>query len=106
MTHTAHQTAIRDTVYKRLFVHWMGLLVTSDFVPIHATSIYNEEAHSFKSGPRMQSSAEAGSVPVSCYVLSVVFHSDDYVPLFVPFLDVPEGLSSLFQRIASINDRS
>jgi hypothetical protein len=31
MTHTAHQTAVRDTVYKRLFVHWMGLLVTADF---------------------------------------------------------------------------
>jgi hypothetical protein len=25
MTHTAHKTTIRDTVYKCLFVHWMGL---------------------------------------------------------------------------------
>jgi hypothetical protein len=32
MTHTAHQTAIRDTVYKSLFVHWMGLPVTTTHV--------------------------------------------------------------------------
>jgi hypothetical protein len=37
--------------------------------------------------------------------LLVVFHSDDYISLFVPFLDVPEGLGSLLQRIASIDDR-
>ena len=29
-------------------------------------AFYNEEAHSFKGGPRMQSSAEAGSAPASC----------------------------------------
>jgi hypothetical protein len=64
-----------------------------------------EEARSFKSRPRTQSSAEAGSAPASRYVLSVVSHSDDYVSLLMPFLDVPEGLGSLFQRIASIDDR-
>jgi hypothetical protein len=29
MTPTAHQTAIGDTVNKRLFVHWMCLLITT-----------------------------------------------------------------------------
>ena len=34
-----------------------------------------------------------------------MLHSDDYISLFVSFIDIPVGLGSLFQRIASINDR-
>lgn len=34
-----------------------------------------------------------------------MFHSYDYISLFVPFFDIPVSLGSLFQRIASINDR-
>ncbi len=34
-----------------------------------------------------------------------MFHSDDYISLFVSFFDIPVSLGSLFQRIASIYDR-
>ena len=33
------------------------------------------------------------------------YHSDDYVSLFVPFVDIPVSLGNLFQRIASIYNR-
>jgi hypothetical protein len=35
---------------------------------------------------------------------AIMFHSDDDISLFMPFLDIPEGLGNLFQRIASINN--
>ena len=35
----------------------------------------------------------------------VMFHSYDYISLFVPFFDIPVSLGSLFQWIVSINDR-
>ena len=35
-----------------------------------------------------------------------MFHSDHHISLFVPLLDVPEGLGGLFQGIASIDNRS
>jgi len=35
----------------------------------------------------------------------IMSHSYDYISLFVPFFDIPVSLGSLFQRIASINDR-
>jgi hypothetical protein len=35
----------------------------------------------------------------------VMFHSYDYISLFVPFFDIPMSVGSLFQRIASIYDR-
>ena len=35
----------------------------------------------------------------------MMFHSDDDISLFVSFVDIPVSLSSLFQRIASINNR-
>jgi len=35
----------------------------------------------------------------------LMFHSDDHIPLFMSFFDIPVGLGSLFQRIASIYDR-
>jgi len=44
--------------------------------------------------------------PASCQVLLVMCHGYDDIPLLVPFLHVPEGLSSLLQRIASVYDRS
>jgi hypothetical protein len=34
-----------------------------------------------------------------------LFQSDYYIPLLVPCVDIPVGLGSLFQRIASIYDR-
>jgi hypothetical protein len=34
-----------------------------------------------------------------------MFHSDDYISLFAPFLDIPVSLGNLFQGIASIYDR-
>jgi hypothetical protein len=47
--------------------------------------------------PRLLGGALSGFV--------IMFKSDDYIALFVPFFDVPVGLSDFFQRIASINDR-
>jgi hypothetical protein len=47
-------------------------------------------------------------IAFNCNALSgfvVMFHSDDYISLFVPFVDIPVSVSSLFQGIASINDR-
>ena len=35
----------------------------------------------------------------------VMFHSDDYISLFVSFINIPVSLNNLFQRIASIYDR-
>ena len=35
----------------------------------------------------------------------MMLHSDDDIPLLVPFFDIPVSLGSLFQRIASIYDR-
>ena len=35
----------------------------------------------------------------------VMLHGYDHVSLFVPGFDVPVSLGSLFQRVASINDR-
>ena len=35
----------------------------------------------------------------------VLDHSNDYIPFFVPFFDIPVSLDNLLQRIASINDR-
>ena len=35
----------------------------------------------------------------------VMFHSDDYIPLLVSFIDIPVSLDNLLQRIASIDDR-
>ena len=34
----------------------------------------------------------------------IMLHSDDYISLFVSFIDIPVSLGSLFQRIASIYD--
>ena len=34
-----------------------------------------------------------------------MLHSDDDISLFVSLFDIPVGLGSLLQRIASINDR-
>ena len=34
-----------------------------------------------------------------------MFHSNDYISLFVSFVDIPVSLDNLFQRIASIYDR-
>jgi hypothetical protein len=34
-----------------------------------------------------------------------MLHSYGYMPLFVPFFDIPVRLGNLFQRIASIYDR-
>jgi len=34
-----------------------------------------------------------------------MFHSYDYISLFVPFFDIPVRLGHLFQRIASIYGR-
>ena len=36
--------------------------------------------------------------------LAALFHSDDYIALFVSCIDIPVGFGSLFQRIASIDD--
>ena len=36
----------------------------------------------------------------------IMFHSDDDISLFVSFFDIPVSLGNLFQRIASIYDRS
>ena len=47
-------------------------------------------------------------IPVGYSALSsffVMFHSNDYIALFVPFIDIPVSLDNLFQRIASVNDR-
>ena len=35
----------------------------------------------------------------------MMFHSDDYISLFMSFIHIAMRLGSLFQRIASINDR-
>ena len=35
----------------------------------------------------------------------IMFHSDDYISLFVPFVGIPVSLGRLLQRIGSINDR-
>ena len=35
----------------------------------------------------------------------VMFHSYDYISLFVPFINIPVSLGSLFYRIVSIYDR-
>ncbi len=43
--------------------------------------------------------------PHCTVVRSMLFHSYDYIALFVSFFDIPVGFGSLFQRIASINDR-
>jgi len=32
-----------------------------------------------------------------------MFHSDDYISLFVPFFDIPVSLGHLFQQIALNN---
>jgi len=48
------------------------------------------------------------SILVGCSALLGIvnmFHSDDYIPLFVSFFDIPVSLDNLFQRIASIYDR-
>jgi hypothetical protein len=45
---------------------------------------------------------------VGCSALSgfvIMFHSYDYISLFVPFVNISMSLGSLFQRIASIFDR-
>ncbi len=34
-----------------------------------------------------------------------MLQSDDYISIFVSFVDIPVSLGNLFQRIASINDR-
>jgi len=34
-----------------------------------------------------------------------MFHGDDDISLFVPFIDIPVSLSHLFQQISSIYDR-
>jgi hypothetical protein len=34
-----------------------------------------------------------------------MFHRNDHVSLFMPFVDIPVSLGHLFQRIESINDR-
>ena len=35
-----------------------------------------------------------------------MLHSYDYISLLVPFFNVPVSLGNLFQRIASVYDRS
>lgn len=47
--------------------------------------------------------SNVGCKPWSGY--ATMFHSDDDISLFVPILNIPEGLGSLFQGIASIDDR-
>ena len=37
--------------------------------------------------------------------LVIMFHSNDYISLFVSFINIPVSLDNLFQRIASVNDR-
>ncbi len=44
--------------------------------------------------------------PCGSLSLENLCNRDDYIALFVPFFDIPVGLCSLFQRIASIDDRS
>ena len=47
-------------------------------------------------------------IPVGYSALSgfvVMFHSYDYIALFMPFIDILVSLDNLFQRIASVNDR-
>jgi hypothetical protein len=34
-----------------------------------------------------------------------MFHSYDYISLFMALFDIPVSLGSLFQRITSVNDR-
>jgi len=34
-----------------------------------------------------------------------MFHCNDHISLFMPFVDIPVRLGHLFQRIESINDR-
>ena len=36
---------------------------------------------------------------------AIMFHSNDYISLFVSCFDIPVSLGNLFQRIASIDDR-
>ena len=38
-------------------------------------------------------------------VFVILFHSNDDISLFVPFVNIPVRLNNLFKRIASINDR-
>ena len=45
------------------------------------------------------------SIPPNLLAFVIMFHSYDYISLFVPFFDIPVSLGNLFQRIASINDR-
>jgi hypothetical protein len=35
--------------------------------------------------------------------LLVMFHSDDYISLFAPFLDIPVSLGNLFQKLLQNN---
>ena len=42
---------------------------------------------------------------VYCQVLSSGTHSYDYIPLFVPFFDIPVSLDNFLYGIASIYDR-
>ena len=47
-------------------------------------------------------------IAVECSALlrfAIMSHSDDYISLFVPFIDIPVSLGSLLQRIASIYNR-
>ena len=38
-------------------------------------------------------------------IFVVLFHSDDDIPLFVSFVDIPVSFDNVCQRITSINDR-
>ncbi len=38
-------------------------------------------------------------------IFSIMVHSDDYVPFFMALFNVAVGLSGLFHRVASIDER-
>jgi len=58
--------------------------------------------------PYSLAAMKRSGIAVNCSALSgfvIMFHSYDYIPLFVPFFDISVSLDNLFQRIASIYDR-
>lgn len=48
----------------------------------------------------------SGEIALAGYPQTRVFHRDDDITLLVPLVDVPMSLGHLFERVASINDRS
>ena len=51
--------------------------------------------------------AQRNSGRVQCFLgFVVLLHRYDYISLFLPCFDIPVSLSSLFQQIAFIDDRS